>query len=503
MSLDTELLAETHEGIAQVEELLREIRERLPEVEPVLPPEEPAPPPVVPAKLPYSIACFLWNNARDTTCTFFSKAFDGKYRQDLLLFQKSMGCDAFNFDLINDDNWSEASLSGGQLWWNGISKRDVQLLPGEESIWIELLQIVNDLFPGGVAAWWANDGRNSINNEHHWDDGKVLEYMHRFLTTVGNVEYKGKPLVQEIVFKREFNDLSEMPITRINRLLPHIKGMMHPEQTLWVHCEVVNPAHFNELDWTHIDGMRTQAGGRTPAEVVQQHAAVVHATPSDKLIKFSEYTFNGFNEPEKGDALIQWGLAHLGDRFKGVECYATSPYKLSEPLRPPQAADGFSWSKVDFINPTHARVVNFTEDATLEDVRIHRGSYWGPETWYANIVATGTDKWTPYKPYGRPEDRDISGNQFILVPQGVDGVPGVQGRWWAAFFEGYNIKTNGLHVFGNLNFEHTNVLAGTVLAYPWQPLPGREYGFFLTTDVQFGSGNGTSRTNPVFKTWAS
>ena len=128
-------------------------------------------------------------------------------------------------------------------------------------------------------------------------------------------------------------------------------------------------------------------------------------------------------------------------------------------------------------------------------MHIHLGTYYAPEqAWYFQIDADGYTSWTAYKPYGGANDTPIVGNIWILVKQPNST------RWWAAPIEGLGDFTD-IYPAANLNFEHTNVLAGTPLASPWQPQSGETYGWMLSTNVAYPGSNGEERSNVVLEAW--
>ena len=83
--------------------------------------------------------------------------------------------------------------------------------------------------------------------------------------------------------------------------------------------------------------------------------------------------------------------------------------------------------------------------------------YEGDESWYCNISYDGLEDWIGYDVFG--DGKILDGRQYILVER--------DGRWICAFFEWFGKwSENGLHAWGNLNFDHTNLLKGTPLEYP-------------------------------------
>ena len=159
-------------------------------------------------------------------------------------------------------------------------------------------------------------------------------------------------------------------------------------------------------------------------------------------------------------------------------------------------ADGVPMDQVDVIamGAGTQGVTQWAKTAELRGMNIHRGSYYGPESWYFQIDAEGHANWPSYKPFGGENDTPICGNIWILVPQ-----PG-SSRWWAAPIEGL-VDFTDIHPAGNLNFDHTNILAGSPLASPWQPVSGEVYGWMLTTNVFFPGSNGQERSNVLLESW--
>lgn len=156
------------------------------------------------------------------------------------------------------------------------------------------------------------------------------------------------------------------------------------------------------------------------------------------------------------------------------------------------SGDAINWKQVDIIGAAKGGgVEGFSVTATLSGVNPHIGSYYGPKSWYLDLKLNGTQSWTSYLPFGT--GNPITGNIWIFVPQG-------NGRYWGAVFEGYGNKYT-IHPAGNLNYDHTNVLAGTPLAYPWQPKSGETYGWMVSTNVIWPGRNGNMRTNIMLQAW--
>jgi hypothetical protein len=169
----------------------------------------------------------------------------------------------------------------------------------------------------------------------------------------------------------------------------------------------------------------------------------------------------------------------------------------SEP--PPDAdpyADGVPMDQVDVVGmgAGSPQVTQWAKTAVLRGMNIHRGSYYGPESWYFQIDGEGHKEWPSYKPFGGENDTPVCGNIWILVRQ-----PGST-RWWAAPIEGL-VDFTDIHPAGNLNFDHTNILADSPLAHPWQPMAGEVYGWMLTTNVFFPGSNGQERSNVLLEAW--
>jgi hypothetical protein len=196
-------------------------------------------------------------------------------------------------------------------------------------------------------------------------------------------------------------------------------------------------------------------------------------------------------------------LDAVSDGVSEQEAEADAPSDVVEPVdseapdaEPDPHADGVPMDQVDVIamGAGTPGVTQWAKTALLRGMNAHRGSYYGPESWYFQIDGEGHKDWPSYKPFGGEEDTPVCGNIWILVRQ-----PGST-RWWAAPFEGL-VDFTDIHPAGNLNFDHTNVLAGSPLAYPWQPASGEVYGWMLTTNVFFPGSNGQERTNVLLEAW--
>ncbi len=156
------------------------------------------------------------------------------------------------------------------------------------------------------------------------------------------------------------------------------------------------------------------------------------------------------------------------------------------------SGDAISWSQIDIIGAAKGGgIEGFAVTATLSGVNPHKGSYYGPLSWYLDLNLKGTQSWTSYLPFGT--GNPITGNIWIFAPQG-------NGRYWGAVFEGYGNKYT-IHPAGNLNYDHTNVLAGTPLANPWHPKSGVKYGWMVSTNVIWPGRNGNMRTNIMLQAW--
>ena len=156
------------------------------------------------------------------------------------------------------------------------------------------------------------------------------------------------------------------------------------------------------------------------------------------------------------------------------------------------SGDAINWKQVDIVGrASGSGIEGFSVTATLSAVNPHVGSYYGPKSWYLDLQLNGTQSWTSYLPFGT--GNPITGNIWIFVPQG-------NGRYWGAVFEGYGNRYT-IHPAGNLNYDHTNVLAGTPLAYPWQPKSGETYGWMVSTNVIWPGRNGDMRTNIILQGW--
>ncbi len=156
------------------------------------------------------------------------------------------------------------------------------------------------------------------------------------------------------------------------------------------------------------------------------------------------------------------------------------------------AGDAIRWNQIDIIGAAKGGgVENFALTASLSDVNPHRGSYYGPPSWYLDLNLKGTESWTSYLPFGT--GRPITGNLWIFVPQS-------NGRYWGIVFEGYSNQLT-IHPAGNLNYDHTNVFAGTPLSSPWQPSSGTTYGWMVSTNVIWPGRNGNMRSNIMLQAW--
>ena len=186
---------------------------------------------------------------------------------------------------------------------------------------------------------------------------------------------------------------------------------------------------------------------------------------------------------QERQAMLQGSSSNVSTPTTGNGTYITTPVTLG---------DAINWSQIDVIGAASGKgIENFSLTATLKSVDPHRGSYYGPPSWYLDLNITGSETWTSYLPFGT--GNPITGNIWIFVPQG-------NGRYWGAVFEGYgNMYT--IHPAGNLNYDHTNVLEGTALAAPWQPESGVKYGWMVSTNIIWPGRNGNMRSNILLQAW--
>jgi hypothetical protein len=156
------------------------------------------------------------------------------------------------------------------------------------------------------------------------------------------------------------------------------------------------------------------------------------------------------------------------------------------------AGDAISWSQVDLVGRgATSGIQGFNVSATLRAMNPHWDNHFGPQSWYFRVEIDGSTAWQNYAPYD--DGNAITGNMWIFVPQG-------NGRYWATAFEGYR-NTQSIHAGGNLNFDHTNVLAGTPMAAPWQPQSGVQYGWMISTNVMWPGRNGDQRSTIILQAW--
>jgi hypothetical protein len=153
--------------------------------------------------------------------------------------------------------------------------------------------------------------------------------------------------------------------------------------------------------------------------------------------------------------------------------------------------DAITWDQVTFVGRSNPAVASYSRTGTINSFRIHRGSYYGPDSWYVDVQTSGTSGWPGYLPFGT--GNTVEGNMWIFVPNG--------NGYYAAPFEGWVVRTTILPL-GNLNFDHTNILAGSVLGAPWQPTSGENYGWMVSTNAGlYPGGNGSQRTNIFMQRW--
>ena len=134
--------------------------------------------------------------------------------------------------------------------------------------------------------------------------------------------------------------------------------------------------------------------------------------------------------------------------------------------------------------------------APLESVNLHWAAHFGPYGPYLTIEpATYTEVFPAYYPWGEGTNPS-SGHNWIFVRQPNSD------RWWGATFEGLS-AVQQVHSGGNLNFEHENILEGTPLAAPWQPVAGEIYGFMISTGAytERPGSNGELRSNIILAEW--
>ncbi len=428
------------------------------------------------------IASFIYG--KKNTCTILSKVWTDAQRIEMINMHRNMGCNHFVVDLLCSNNWSEESLPD---YWNGEPRQDVHIGKGEESEAVRILTMIRDAGMS-IAAYHANDGKDDINNESVWTDEILANYWTRIMRKVATTKYKdGSPLVKEIIFKREFDDVGERSINSVINMLKVIRNEMIDGQTLWTHNESFNPIVLESV-FQYIDGLRIQSGGDNICDMIDNNRDIMEfCVEHGKLFKFAEYpvngVFNGFEHPEYGDELISIGLKYP-ELFKGVDMYCTVQ----------DINTSFSWDKVDVVGNSFglSNISSYPERGEISGLNIHRGNYWGDESWYCNISYDGLEDWIGYDVFG--DGKILDGRQYILVER--------DGRWICAFFEWFGKwSENGLHAWGNLNFDHTNLLKGTPLEYPWQPKSGEKYGFILATVANAESEGKRARTPIYWFTW--
>jgi hypothetical protein len=205
-------------------------------------------------------------------------------------------------------------------------------------------------------------------------------------------------------------------------------------------------------------------------------------------------------EPLYANLLAQWTQIQASDNAPPV---ASSPPGNSPSPTPPSGGgsagtpivvdgDAINWSQVDQVGRgAGSGIESFTVSATLRAMNPHWDNHFGPQSWYFNVDISGSSAWQNYAPYN--DGNAITGNIWIFVPNG-------NGRYWLTAFEGYR-NTQRIHAAGNLNFDHTNVLAGTPMAAPWQPQSGVEYGWMISTNVMWPGRNGDQRSNIIRQAW--
>lgn len=470
----------------------------------------------VPTPANLQIGNFLGDNIAWTSMTLMSdylhngnsadRAASDSLRQTIIDKAKTYG-NTFHIYGTNDDNYSRRR-GNSNGWWDHIPDRRLFYKVEDKAHWVHWLHMVRDAEMEIVMWLWPNDARNTYNKSSEWSNSRIVSQM-KLLIDLGREGYRNKgKLIKDYVLKLEADD--EWSVHKINSIAAEVKAYLKEDEKLWYHNQTNDLHLLSQIDWNLFNGFRWQWMGAQHMDDTQFQNVMLNAMshlPQHLLWVGGEWAPGMNSEVEqlrRGDLILD--LAKANPRIVGVDNGATSFFSgsVQEP-KPPvgeltHTSNALSYSsipidKIDFIGrPGGKDVANYPETAQLNIADVYKnGKDWMIR--YPN--AKGFERWLPYPVFG-PE-KPLHGRQYILVPQGVDGVGGTVGRWYCAFFEWFihRPSINNQHYVGNLNIVHTNILEGSPLEN-WKPHRGQTYGVMIGTVVEAST---KSRSNIKTFVW--